>query len=202
MHKSFDEARLKIKWANKHIDELERRLRSFNEIDSYVIHVNYDPDAGCDVLKVETTQVLDEDLALIVGDALNSLRCALDYIIRPFIFKPTKHSKFPGPVQVTVGIPPALEQFCLKENVAIPTPVTGYALIDTRAHAMGNPRDPTGQTAGIRQKMDSAGSHFTTLNPKHLQTPLFGRAVAHYFAIQYSSCVRMNESPTTFSLIT
>jgi hypothetical protein len=36
-------------------------------------------------------------------------------------------------IQVTVGIPPALEQCCLKNNLAIPTPMAGYALIDTGA---------------------------------------------------------------------
>jgi len=38
-------------------------------------------------------------------------------------------------LQVTVGIPPALEQFCLKSGVPIPAPVAGYALIDTGASA-------------------------------------------------------------------
>lgn len=36
-------------------------------------------------------------------------------------------------LQVTVGLPVALEQYCLKENIAIPPPVPGYALIDTGA---------------------------------------------------------------------
>ena len=36
-------------------------------------------------------------------------------------------------LQVTVGLPVALKQYCLKENIAIPPPVPGYALIDTGA---------------------------------------------------------------------
>lgn len=38
-------------------------------------------------------------------------------------------------LQVTVGIPPALEQLCLRDGIAIPAPITGYALIDTGASA-------------------------------------------------------------------
>ena len=38
-------------------------------------------------------------------------------------------------LQVTVGLPPALEQFCLRENISIPMPIPGYALIDTGASA-------------------------------------------------------------------
>lgn len=38
-------------------------------------------------------------------------------------------------LQVTIGIPVALEQFCLKNAIPIPPPVSGYALIDTGASA-------------------------------------------------------------------
>lgn len=38
-------------------------------------------------------------------------------------------------LQVTVGIPPALEQLCLRDGIPIPAPITGYALIDTGASA-------------------------------------------------------------------
>jgi hypothetical protein len=38
-------------------------------------------------------------------------------------------------LQVTIGIPPALEQFCLKNGIQIPQPIAGYALIDTGASA-------------------------------------------------------------------
>ena len=39
-----------------------------------------------------------------------------------------------GPViPVTIGIPTILEELCVKKNYQIPTPVTGYALIDTGA---------------------------------------------------------------------
>ena len=38
-------------------------------------------------------------------------------------------------LQVTIGLPTALEQYCLKANIAIPAPISGYALIDTGASA-------------------------------------------------------------------
>lgn len=41
-----------------------------------------------------------------------------------------------GPIiQVEIGIPAALEEFCLSKNIQIPQPITGYALIDTGAAA-------------------------------------------------------------------
>ncbi|SRR5579871_243526 len=41
-----------------------------------------------------------------------------------------------GPlVPVTIGIPAALEQFCAEKGIAIPAPISGYALIDTGASA-------------------------------------------------------------------
>ena len=39
-----------------------------------------------------------------------------------------------GPlIQVEIGIPAALEEFCISKNLQIPAPITGYALIDTGA---------------------------------------------------------------------
>ena len=38
-------------------------------------------------------------------------------------------------LQVTIGIPPALEQYCLKNSIPIPAPIAGHALIDTGASA-------------------------------------------------------------------
>lgn len=41
-----------------------------------------------------------------------------------------------GPlIQVAIGIPAALEEFCTQKNIPIPAAVTGYALIDTGASA-------------------------------------------------------------------
>ena len=38
-------------------------------------------------------------------------------------------------IQVEIGLPQALEDFCVKNGIQIPTPVAGYALIDTGASA-------------------------------------------------------------------
>jgi len=41
-----------------------------------------------------------------------------------------------GPlIQVVIGMPPALEEFCLKKGIPVPAPESGYALIDTGASA-------------------------------------------------------------------
>jgi hypothetical protein len=78
----LDQARLKVKRANEHILDLDARLQQFSETDSYVIHIDFDTDAGCDVMRLETVSTVPDDLMLIAGDALNNLRTSLDYVMQ------------------------------------------------------------------------------------------------------------------------
>ena len=41
-----------------------------------------------------------------------------------------------GPlIQVAIGLPPALEEFCVQKGIDLPSPIPGHALIDTGASA-------------------------------------------------------------------
>jgi hypothetical protein len=95
MRDPYCEAWLKVERANHHIDDLERNLRAFNTIDTYAIHTEFDPDAGCDLLKLESTKTVAEGLILIIGDALHNLRNALDYLMGAVCTKTDGFGKFP-----------------------------------------------------------------------------------------------------------
>jgi len=63
-----------------------------------------------------------------------------------------------GPlIQVEVGIPAPLEEFCLAKGIQIPAPASGYALIDTGASATAV-HEPLILELGI-QPIDSIPTH-------------------------------------------
>jgi hypothetical protein len=81
MNEFLREARLKVKRANEHIVDLDTRLQRFSETDSYVIHVDFDPDADHDFMRLETVETVSDELLLVAGDALHNLRSSLDYVM-------------------------------------------------------------------------------------------------------------------------
>jgi hypothetical protein len=73
----FANALLKIKRANKHIADIEERLRTSS--DRYGPSMHMDSKTGEKFLYYYSTdRNLRPDIALIVGDAIHNLRCALD----------------------------------------------------------------------------------------------------------------------------
>lgn len=92
MEDVFREARLKIRWADEHIADFQSRLVKFSEADSYIIHVDFHSDAGCDFIRLETVLTVPEEFLLMVGDALNNLRSSLDYVMHALC---PQASKFP-----------------------------------------------------------------------------------------------------------
>jgi hypothetical protein len=72
------DAHLKIKRANEHIADLEKTISSLPESDIATVEIN--PQGGNEVIKHDfgNPDVLT-DLALIAGDAVHNLKCALDY---------------------------------------------------------------------------------------------------------------------------
>lgn len=74
----FKQARLKIDRANKHISDLQGRILSLP--DSNISTVERNPHTGTHAIKHDigdTTAI--SDIALILGDAIHNLKCALDY---------------------------------------------------------------------------------------------------------------------------
>jgi hypothetical protein len=72
------QARAKIERANVHIAEVEGRVNALEQTDNAIVEIH--PEHGTERL----THTLDESafdaLALVVGDAVHNLNCALDYI--------------------------------------------------------------------------------------------------------------------------
>jgi hypothetical protein len=96
----FGYAHLKIERANKHIADIEQRLSASS--DSYGPSLHIDRKTGEQFLYyVFLDRTLRPDIALMVGDAIHNLHCALDFAwqdtvrrLSPEGFRPTK-TKFP-----------------------------------------------------------------------------------------------------------
>jgi hypothetical protein len=75
---TFQDARLKIDRANKHIRDIERRIRSLE--DSYSATIQINPKFGYQEIKYDLSdKTAIEDISLLIGDALHNMKCALDY---------------------------------------------------------------------------------------------------------------------------
>lgn len=83
---------LKVKWANKHIEQFNRVLDGFSKMDFYTIAVERDGDTGKSALNIRI-KPLPVDLSLIVGDAFHNLRSALDLAYVELV---TRIGKEPG----------------------------------------------------------------------------------------------------------
>jgi hypothetical protein len=72
--------RIKIKRANKHIDDLEDAVRDFVQPIGKTISFNRDPQAGNVGLQFSDVYVYKSDIPAIAGDAVHNLRSALDHL--------------------------------------------------------------------------------------------------------------------------
>lgn len=77
----------KIRRAQRLISELEACLQQFLRDGACSVEVHEDTTTGSHLLKVVTPKPLPEDIPLIIGDAANNLRSALDILISAFIRK-------------------------------------------------------------------------------------------------------------------
>jgi hypothetical protein len=73
----FKDARSKIGRANIHIGEIEDRLSALHDTDAATVESH--PQFGTERLKHTLNISSFDDLALVIGDAIHNLRCALDY---------------------------------------------------------------------------------------------------------------------------
>jgi hypothetical protein len=95
----FHGARLKIKRANEHINDLYLESREFNKIGPYSILVENNPETGDSFLQISADQTIPDGILLIIGDAVHNLACALDFAISNMEFATQrtrgKFTKFP-----------------------------------------------------------------------------------------------------------
>jgi hypothetical protein len=78
--KPFVQARLKHKWAHKHIHELQVRWDRFLQTDFCRVEIKDNAD-GSQSLQLVTVKNAPVELAMVLGDAIHSFRCALDHTI-------------------------------------------------------------------------------------------------------------------------
>jgi hypothetical protein len=79
MSDPFESSRLKIDRAKHHLAELESIISSLPNI--YTATVEIDPNGGHEVLKhdLPNRDKIVDDIALVLGDAIHNLHCALDH---------------------------------------------------------------------------------------------------------------------------
>jgi hypothetical protein len=77
----------KLRRAQHLIGELEECLQQFLREGACSVEVHEDATTGSHLLKVVTSKPLPEDTPLIIGDAANNLRSALDILISAFVQK-------------------------------------------------------------------------------------------------------------------
>ncbi len=75
----FNSALLKIKRAEKHIDDLRRAFNQFVSTQEHKLCVTNEPKTGELLFEVRFNRSIPPDLALIAGDAIHNLRTALDH---------------------------------------------------------------------------------------------------------------------------
>ena len=71
------EARAKIERANVHIGDVERRVNALEQTATAVIEIH--PEHGTERLTHTVDETPFTDLALVIGDAVHNLNCALEY---------------------------------------------------------------------------------------------------------------------------
>jgi hypothetical protein len=77
----FESARLKVKRACRHIQDLQTVFATFLNSDFCKITIEQEPDTGQQFLKVVSIASLPPETPLIIGDTVHNLRTALDHSI-------------------------------------------------------------------------------------------------------------------------
>jgi hypothetical protein len=95
MTKPFHGAKLKIKWAEKHINDFYTHQREFIESYPYKLIVKPDVQLGYDLLHLVPGEANADWIPLVTGDVLHNLRTALDYAMNDAVFFPDRFTKFP-----------------------------------------------------------------------------------------------------------
>jgi len=93
--KEFVSARLKIKRAYRHIEELQKILSEFLKSDFCSMRVDQDAKTGQALIYVESNSAPPPEMSLIIGDAVHNLRTALDHVIVQILGERGNRASFP-----------------------------------------------------------------------------------------------------------
>lgn len=78
--KRFEEAKLKVQWAQSHVYQLIDQYRAILDSDIARVTVERDGKTGKQFLEIHDPQELPPMVALVVGDIVHNLRTAFDYV--------------------------------------------------------------------------------------------------------------------------
>jgi len=76
----FQEAKLKVEWAQSHIHKLVAQYCTILDLDLAKLSIESDGRTGKHMLRVSDREHFPSTIALIIGDAVHNLRTAFDYI--------------------------------------------------------------------------------------------------------------------------
>ncbi|WP_333900173.1 hypothetical protein [Agrobacterium pusense] len=91
----FEGAKLKILWAKRHIQDIEKLLKSYLESDFYTLKNEYDDKAGFYRVTFEIKKEAPQVIPLLIGDAIHNLRVALDHIAAEIVGVHSASISFP-----------------------------------------------------------------------------------------------------------
>jgi hypothetical protein len=102
MHRRTEAVRLKVGRAREHITDLDRRIHNFfaGPPNPYPILKSIDAETGDTVFKLGSCAPVPRDFPLLIGDALQNLRTALDHLVWQLIISngevpDERNSQFP-----------------------------------------------------------------------------------------------------------
>lgn len=78
-HLSFQHAAVKIVWANKLINDLDREVQAFIEHKPYSISLAPDSNGGGYILQVNLTKPIPHQIPCLLGDICHNLRASADF---------------------------------------------------------------------------------------------------------------------------
>jgi len=76
----FDSAKQKVERANHHMADIEGQFAAFIASKPHTFVVEHDDNTGILRIRIEFRKQLPSTFALIIGDAIHNLRCALDHV--------------------------------------------------------------------------------------------------------------------------
>jgi hypothetical protein len=91
----FESARLKLKRARKHTDDLEAEISAFWATEPYEVEMLGTRESGPGCYRVTRMHALPESIALITGDAAHNIRSALDHFACAVVPRPDRATAFP-----------------------------------------------------------------------------------------------------------
>ena len=135
----FGHALLKVERANKHITDINKRLSTSSDTNGPSMHV-YAKTGEQFIYYGLTDGALRSDIALIVGDAIHNLKCALDIAYRETIRSMSPDGYNPSRTKFIVGDNRKHLESSLTKTAKIPanSPLFKFLVEDVKSYRGGD----------------------------------------------------------------